>query len=146
MEFSDIVGFEEVEVVFRDGVTKEVVRVRQFGLEECPTMLRLMAEDDETKLIAFYTQKDPAWAARLMPQSQEQILEVGERLNKDFFEHWLQRRRRHRAMLLGSNEEQDLIKEAIAEAAERVMKEASDQILQETSSDSPPQPEDRSKS
>ena len=109
-------------------------------------MLRLMAEDDETKLIAFYTQKDPAWAARLMPQSQEQILEVGERLNKDFFERWLQRRRRHRAMLLGSNEEQDLIKEAIAEAAERVMKEASDQILQETSSDSPPPPKGRSKS
>ena len=146
MEFSDIVGFEEVEVIFRDGATKEVVRVRQFGLEECPTMLRLMAEDDETKLIAFYVQKDPAWAARLVPQSQEQILEVGERLNKDFFERWLQRRRRHRAMLLGSNEEQDLIKEAIAEAAERVMKEASDQILQETSSGSPPQPEGRSKS
>jgi len=146
MEFSDIVGFEEVEVIFRDGVTKEVVRVRQFGLEECPTMLRLMTEDDETKLIAFYTRKDSAWAARLVPQSQEQILEVGERLNKDFFERWLQRRRKHRAMLLGSNEEQDLIKEAITEAAERVMKEASDQILQETSSDSPPQPEGRSKS
>jgi len=144
-EFSDIVGYEEIEVVYRDG-NRELVRVRQFGLEECPTMLRLLAEDDETKLIAFYTGKTAEWAAKLTPQSQEQILEVGEKLNRDFFERWLQRRKRYRAMLLGPSEEQDLVRQAIAEAAERVMREASERILQETSSGSPQPPEDRSKS
>jgi len=144
-EFSDIVGYEEIEVVYRDG-NRELVRARQFGLEECPTMLRLLAEDDETKLIAFYTGKTAEWAAKLTPQSQEQILEVGEKLNRDFFERWLQRRKRYRAMLLGPSEEQDLVRQAIAEAAERVMREASERILQETSSGSPQPPEDRSKS
>lgn len=145
MPFEDIVGYKEIEVVFRDG-SKETVRVKQVGLEDCQLLMRLLSEQDDLALIAFYTGRDLDWASKLTPESQEYILDAAEELNSDFFQRWLRRRTKYRQLLMGTVADQDLVQKALGEAIERVMREATEQILRENSSGSPPQQEDQSKS
>jgi len=109
--FETMMGYAEVTVRIRQGATTrtESVRVMQLEIEQYPEMLKRF--DDERAQIELYCQRlnNPAdapsekaggiwgpvptgWAKTLTPDSHDLVMETGERLNRDFFGRWVQRR------------------------------------------------------
>ena len=69
---------------------KETIKVRQIPLRLMPRYG--MAQGDEGKLAELFVNKDEAWVDGITQESQEQIVEIGDRLNIDPFFRWSQRR------------------------------------------------------
>jgi hypothetical protein len=70
--------------------TKESVRVRQVPVREFPKYLEVM--EDECRFVEFLCEKPPGWSDSLTPESSEQIVLEGEKVNSDFFSRWVRRR------------------------------------------------------
>lgn len=82
---------------------RERVMVRVLPVDIYPELLKL--QNDEPSLVAIYAGKfskdketqiytvDREWATRLTPESNEKVVEVGERLNGDFLARWFARQK-----------------------------------------------------
>ncbi len=68
----------------------ETITLRQIALGDCDKLLA--AQDNEVVLACLYTGRDRAWFEGLVPESQEQVVVQGDRLNADFFGRWFRRR------------------------------------------------------
>ncbi len=82
-------GGKSMTVRFEDGST-EVVFIRQLPLKEFETWLQVL--DDEPRSAELMCGKPPGWGERLTCVSMGELIEEAERINRDFFERWLQRR------------------------------------------------------
>src|SRR6266704_2587941 len=84
-----LTGGEEINVVTFEGQT-ERVKVRLLPVKEFPLLLATM--DDEIKRVCLLVGKPGEWAESLLPASHEAIIELGDKLNADFFARWIERR------------------------------------------------------
>lgn len=82
-------GGQIIIVTFDDGSTESVF-VRQLPVKDFEAWLGAL--DDEPRVVALLCGRDACWVDRLTNESMEAIVTTGERLNRDFFERWLQRR------------------------------------------------------
>lgn len=82
-------GGQSIIVTFDDGSTESVF-VRQLPVKDFEAWLGAL--DDEPRVAALLCERDSCWVDRLTNESLEAIVTTGERLNRDFFERWLQRR------------------------------------------------------
>lgn len=85
-----LMGGTDLVVTKRDGST-ETVKVLQLGIEKYPELLQSM--DDEIASINLYCgRSSTGFATSLTLQSQEAVIEAGEKVNSDFFKRWIDRR------------------------------------------------------
>ena len=84
-----ILGGVEIPVQHLDG-KEELIKVRQIPLRLMPRYG--VSQGDEAALIELFTNKDASWVDGLTQESQERIVELGDRLNIDPFFRWSQRR------------------------------------------------------
>jgi non-ribosomal peptide synthetase component F len=82
-------GGTTVRVTHHDGSTGDVL-VRQLPIRDFERWLTVM--DDEPRVVELFTEHSEGWGDTLTPESLETVVTEGERLNRDFFERWLQRR------------------------------------------------------
>lgn len=82
-------GGQHVAVTLSDGTT-ETVLVRQLPVKDFEAWLAAL--DDEPRVVALLCERDACWVELLTNESIEAIVTTGERLNRGFFERWLQRR------------------------------------------------------
>lgn len=68
------------------------VRVAQLSIRKLQALVQAIGERDEARQVELYCDKPQGWADDLALESIEDIIGVGERLNWDFFERFLQRR------------------------------------------------------
>ena len=81
-------GFEvEVRLI---GGSCEKVFVRQLPIRLMPEHLARM--ENEPALVELFCDKPSGWSDTLTPESFEEVVIEGERLNADFFSRWLRRR------------------------------------------------------
>jgi len=71
------------------------VEIIQLPIRKFPTLLAAL--DDENKQAELYCDKPEGWSDTLTPESHENIVAEGERINADFFERWARRRLARRA-------------------------------------------------
>lgn len=76
-------------VTFTEG-SQEPVFVRQLPVREFEAWLACL--DDEPRAAELLCGKESGWGDRLSIDSLEAVITGGERVNRDFFERWLQRR------------------------------------------------------
>jgi len=84
-----LVGSSELTVEFRDGRT-QTVTVRQLPIKLYQQYLASM--DDECAMVELLCSYPKGWADTLTPASHVAVVEEGTRINRDFFEPWVQRR------------------------------------------------------
>ena len=82
-------GGQDLHVQLDDGAT-ETVLVRQLPVKDFEIWLASL--DDEPRAAELLCGRDEGWGDRLSVESLEAVILAGERLNRDFFERWLQRR------------------------------------------------------
>lgn len=78
-----VLGGVEMTAVKDDGST-ETVKVRQLKLRQSQAYLTLAQANDEAGMIELFCDKPQNWADSLTPDSQQNLLETGEKLNRDF--------------------------------------------------------------
>jgi len=85
-ELQIILGGVHVEAKMRDGKTEEV-KVRQL-----PTRLLLgkwtTLQGDEAGLVELYCDKPENWDDELLPESHDEIVQIGDTLNRPRFAAW----------------------------------------------------------
>lgn len=85
----NVLGSVEVTVKFQDGHS-ETVKVSQVPFNKMLDYLK--AQDDECKLIELVCGKAEGWAVSLVAEDFNKLVELGERVNADFFGQWWNRR------------------------------------------------------
>jgi hypothetical protein len=85
----NVLGSVEVTVQFQDG-RSETVKVQQVPFNKMLDYLR--AQDDECQLIELVTGKPKEWPLSLTSEDFNRIVELGEKVNADFFGQWWNRR------------------------------------------------------
>lgn len=101
-----LLGEVDVAVETLQGAT-EVVRVLQLPIRQMPALAACI--DDEERMAALYVDKEPGWSASIKREGIEAIIAMGERLNSDFFERWLQRRMARQERVLGKGYMEKLV-------------------------------------
>ncbi len=81
-----------------EGGVPEKVFVRQLPVKDFEAWL--VALDDEPRVAELLCQQEKGWGDRLEVVSLELVVTEGERLNRDFFERWLQRRTARKEWLM----------------------------------------------
>ena len=81
-----------------EGGAAEKVFVRQLPVKDFEAWL--IALDDEPRVAELLCQQEKGWGDRLEIGSLELVVTEGERLNRDFFERWLQRRTARKEWLM----------------------------------------------
>jgi len=102
-KFEAMVGGVELTVKKIDG-TEEKIKVRQVPIRRMAQYA--VAIQDEGSLAKLFTEKDDQWIDSLTPESFEQIVEEGERLNSFFFARWIARQNARAEKLLPALQEQ----------------------------------------
>lgn len=69
---------------------ERLIPIRQLKIREMEALLA--AQGDEFKLALLYTGQSEEWLDTLTMESQEAVVEAGDRINSDFFGRWFQRR------------------------------------------------------
>jgi hypothetical protein len=92
-----LMGGKVVTVALRDGA-KEEITVQQLAVAQMPRMLAVI--EDEAAMVELFCSKPKGWATTLTPESHEEIVTEGERLNADFFGRWVQRQLQRRERLV----------------------------------------------
>jgi non-ribosomal peptide synthetase component F len=82
-------GGTSLSVDHSDGTTSEIL-VRQLPVRDFERWLGVM--DDEPRVVELFAERPEGWGDTLTPASLELVVTEGERVNRDFFERWLQRR------------------------------------------------------
>lgn len=95
-QFATLVGGIDLSITKLDGST-ESVKVRQLPVKLFPQYLATML--DEQKQVELLCDRQPGWADTLTPDSHELIVMEGEKLNRDFFSRWLQRKKEREALI-----------------------------------------------
>lgn len=116
-----LLGGERIDVTVRglEGDTTESVLVRELPIRLIPLYGQIVDRDDLA--IEMYCEKPKGWSDQLSLESAEKVLEIGERLNWDFFLRWLERQTRRRKKLDPEFEQKALaiVKEATKEALQQ---------------------------
>ena len=81
-----------------EGGAPEKVFVRQLPVKDFEAWL--VALDDEPRVAELLCRQEKGWGDRLEIGSLELVVTEGERLNRDFFERWLQRRTARKEWLM----------------------------------------------
>ena len=82
-------GNVTITVELNDGTWQPVI-VRQLPIREMERWLSII--DDEPAVAELFASQPEGWSELLPPESIERIVVEGERLNRDFFGRWLDRR------------------------------------------------------
>jgi hypothetical protein len=91
-KFATLVGGMELRVEMLDG-SSETVRVRQVPVKLYPEMAKALT--DELKMAELLCDKPAAWVENLTPESHEQIITEGERINARYFFSWIERSKKN---------------------------------------------------
>lgn len=90
-------GGRDTLVTFVDG-SQHTVLVRQLPVKDFEPWFNCL--DDEPRAAELLCGQEAGWGDRLDIESLERVIQEGERLNRDFFERWLQRRTARKEWLL----------------------------------------------
>jgi hypothetical protein len=81
-----ILGGVTIGAKLRDGSTEEV-KVRQLSNRLLTTKWPKLL-DDQAALVELYCDKDDGWDDNLLPESHDEIIAIGEKLNTPRFARW----------------------------------------------------------
>lgn len=115
-----LLGGKDVYVPKLDGTTEQV-KVRQLPIRLFPEYLKKF--DDEAATIELLCDKPAGWADGLTLEAFEQMVSLGEELNRDFFVRWVERRKARM--------------ETLAPGAQKRLNEVQDEALKSAWQNSP---------
>ena len=92
-----LLGGLPLKVTYQDGSSEELT-IKQLPVKQMLPLLK--AIDDEPAMAELFCGKPEGWSASLTPESFELVVEEGDKLNRDFFVRWVQRRQRRMKSLV----------------------------------------------
>lgn len=111
-ELTTILGGEEIEIKYQDGST-QTIKVRELPIKKLDEFLQKIGDEDAC--IELYANQSSGWAATLSRESWEEVLDLGESLNLDFF------MRRAKARIERQEKLMPGLKQKIIEAQEKAI-------------------------
>ena len=92
-----VLGGETLIVQFLSGQDPETIKVRFLPVAHYADFALVLG--DEGGQVALFCDRPREWAESLHPQSHSDVMEIGHRLNLDFFERWMSRQTRARQVV-----------------------------------------------
>lgn len=80
---NEVLWGNNVEVVYEKTGEKEAIKLREIPVEDWEKAV--VAESNEFLLVELFAGKPPGWSKTIKPESFDQIITTGERLNARFF-------------------------------------------------------------
>ena len=106
-DLTTLLGFVELNIILIED-TKEIVKVRQLKMRQMPAYQAVF--NDEGATIELFCERPKGWADTLTPESWEQIIIEGEKLNLSFLErHAARARARGEKIAPGAEERMQLL-------------------------------------
>lgn len=77
-----LLGGKEITVLLENGESEQI-KVRQLPIRKLEEFLQKIGDEDA--MVELYASKESGWSQRLSRDSWEQVLDLGEAMNLDFF-------------------------------------------------------------